>query len=185
VIKKSDLKNLGRRRRKAPETGLSHAIQMCLATNGVMFERIQTGAHQVLDPNTGKLYWIRCADEGCPDLWTEYGFLEVKRPGERLSPKQRQWHAKAKARGVVAAVVRSAFEAQCFVTAQRRARSDLLASLRAPFRPPPLPEAGAHEAARAAVQAMSAAEKRQTLIDSGIIDTRGRLTKHYGGPSDS
>jgi hypothetical protein len=110
---------LGRRRRKAPETDLSHAIQMCLAAHGVMHERIQTGSHQVRNPKSGKLYWIRCASDGTPDLWSELGFLEVKRPREYLNPEQRAWHAKAKQRGVAVHVVHSVTEVQALITACR------------------------------------------------------------------
>lgn len=35
-------------------------------------------------------------EPGMPDLWTPYGWLEVKLPGESLSPKQVEWHAKAR-----------------------------------------------------------------------------------------
>lgn len=47
------------------------------------------------------------------------------------------------------------------------------------FRPPPLPEAPAHEAARERVANMTAEQARKTFVDSGIIDASGKLTKPY------
>jgi hypothetical protein len=44
---------------------------------------------------------------------------------------------------------------------------------------PPLPEAAVHEAAREALRNMTKEQKRQALIDAGIIDTDGKLTEQY------
>jgi hypothetical protein len=55
--------------------------------------------------------------EGMPDLfashaaWGVFAWLEVKRPGERLSTVQRRWHEQAHAAGVHVLVVTSAADA--------------------------------------------------------------------------
>jgi hypothetical protein len=45
----------------------------------------------------------------------------------------------------------------------------------------PLPEAHAHEAARARFRALTLEQKRQTFIDAGIYFQDGRLRPEYGG----
>lgn len=50
-------------------------------------------------------------EDGVPDIWTEYGWIEVKLPGEDLSPDQVAWHDKARRRGVNAGVARSGADA--------------------------------------------------------------------------
>jgi len=44
---------------------------------------------------------------------------------------------------------------------------------------PPLPEAEAHERARAKIRAMTPKQKRATLIKAGIYTEDGELTEHY------
>jgi len=50
-------------------------------------------------------------EDGIPDLWTEYGWIEVKLPGEELRPAQAEWHAKARRRGVNVGVAESGAQA--------------------------------------------------------------------------
>lgn len=87
------------------ETSISRAIQQCLKANGVLFERVQSGMLQAT--YKGRTRWIHCASEGCPDLWTELGWLEIKTPTGRLSPEQKAWHERARKRRVRVHVVRS------------------------------------------------------------------------------
>ena len=47
------------------------------------------------------------------------------------------------------------------------------------FRPPPLPEAEAHDRARARVERMSPEEALETFVKSGIVAKSGKLTKNY------
>lgn len=60
-------------------------------------------------------------EPGMPDLWTPYGWLEVKLPGEALSPKQIAWHEKAKRHGVRVWTVDTEREAVSVVLSWRAA----------------------------------------------------------------
>jgi hypothetical protein len=50
--------------------------------------------------------------------------------------------------------------------------------------PPPLPEAGAHEDARASLRRMTLTEQRAALVSAGIYEQDGTLTANYRGGSD-
>jgi hypothetical protein len=54
---------------------------------------------------------VNCGEPGMPDLWTEYGWLEVKLPGGELDPDQVAWHERAASRGVLARKVDSVSKA--------------------------------------------------------------------------
>ncbi len=63
-------------------------------------------------------------ESGMPDLCLpELGWLEVKLPGEELSPKQVAWHEKAKRHGVRVAVVDSVWAAVSTRGRWRRAQA--------------------------------------------------------------
>lgn len=68
----------------------------------------------------------RTGERGMPDLWTPYGWLEVKLPGRDLDPDQVEWHRKAKEHGVNVAVVRSPAEACQVVHGWKMALKDNL-----------------------------------------------------------
>lgn len=96
------------------ETDLSRAIQDALALAGVVVARTQAGRVRARGG------WVHLAPEGWPDLTgylPPHGrmlALEVKRPGEKPSPAQVEWRAKALTAGVLAAVVHSPQEALDF-----------------------------------------------------------------------
>ena len=96
------------------ETDLSRSIRKALTAAGIMVERIQSG----VIPARGRR--IHCASIGTPDLWAQYGFLEVKLPGENPTAEQLEWHARARRAGVRVAVVHSESEALETVLAWRR-----------------------------------------------------------------
>lgn len=50
---------------------------------------------------------VNCGEPGMPDLWTEYGWLEVKLPDGVLEDDQKTWHAKAARHHINVEVVRS------------------------------------------------------------------------------
>lgn len=50
-------------------------------------------------------------EDGTPDIWTEYGWMEVKVPGKPLREDQREWHARANRRGIRVGVVESLADA--------------------------------------------------------------------------
>lgn len=99
------------KRPRTNETALSKSIRSALERLGHWVERIQSG--QVPALYGGKVRYIHCASSGTPDLHVvDRGiWLEVKTPGARLRPQQVDWHARAKARGVKVATVRSVAEA--------------------------------------------------------------------------
>lgn len=53
---------------------------------------------------------VNCGEPGMPDLWTEYGWLEVKLPGGELDSDQVAWSLKAQLRGINVAKVTSIAE---------------------------------------------------------------------------
>jgi len=65
-------------------------------------------------------------EDGSPDIWTELGWMEVKRPGEGLDPDQEEWHAKAEARGVRSGVVHSETEALALAAVWRTLQQEPL-----------------------------------------------------------
>ncbi len=67
---------------------------------------------------------IRTGEPGMPDLWTEYGWLEVKLPGNGLDPDQVTWHQKANSRGVGAAMTTSVSESIAIIRRWRNERHD-------------------------------------------------------------
>lgn len=69
---------------------------------------------------------IKFGDEGFPDVlaWPGKGVtlaIEVKRPGERLSPAQNEWALLLKARGIHHMVARSVEEVVVRINAMREA----------------------------------------------------------------
>jgi hypothetical protein len=91
--------------RSSEETKLSKRIRDALDKKGVWWIRIQSG--KIPMRHKGFMW---CAENGTPDLWTKWGFLEVK-DLSKLSDEQLAWHAKAKREGVNVTVVHSPSEA--------------------------------------------------------------------------
>lgn len=86
------------------ETDLQRSIKEALEGMGVWVIRTAVRKKRSkLGVNTG--------EDGMPDLWTEYGWIEVKLPGETLDPDQVIWHRKAEKRGVNAGVAMSVGQA--------------------------------------------------------------------------
>ncbi len=75
------------------ETDLQRSIKEALEGMGVWVMRMGVNVKR------GRAGTIS-GEPGCPDLWTEYGWLEVKLPGENLRPEQVDWHKKAKRKGL-------------------------------------------------------------------------------------
>ena len=69
--------------------------------------------------NAGVRGGVRMAPAGTPDICVVNppGWLEVKRPGEKLRAEQRAWHEKARRRGVRVATVTSRQQAVTLVKA--------------------------------------------------------------------
>lgn len=78
--------------------------------------RIGAWAYRV---NAGSRGGVRMAPAGTPDICVidPPGWLEVKRPGEKLSPDQKVWHDKARRRGIRVATVTNKEQALVLVTA--------------------------------------------------------------------
>lgn len=88
-----------------PETQLQTAIVAALRQMGIWVIVMNVTKRR------GKR-GVNCGEPGMPDLWTEYGWLEVKLPGDGVvSADQRAWHDKARRRGVRAAIVDSVGQA--------------------------------------------------------------------------
>lgn len=99
------------------EADVSAEIQEALDAIGVMVERVQCGAHRVRGG------YLHCAKAGTPDLWTEFGWLEVKRDGKaKCRASQELWHARAHRHGVRVAVVSSVAEALAVVREWRKSK---------------------------------------------------------------
>lgn len=62
-------------------------------------------------------------EPGMPDLWTPWGWIEVKLPGEPLRPEQVEWHAKARRHDVNVGVATSAREAIDLVRGWQKAKA--------------------------------------------------------------
>ena len=100
------------------ETEIQRAIVVALEAIGVWV--IRTGVSR----KRGKR-GTQSGEPGFPDLYLPgLGHLEVKRPGEALSPEQITWHARAKAVGVRVRTVDSAGEAERVVMAWRDGRGE-------------------------------------------------------------
>ncbi|HEU4544434.1 MAG TPA: VRR-NUC domain-containing protein [Jiangellaceae bacterium] len=86
----------------ASEAALQRAVVKILESLGIWV--IRTG----VSVKRGKR-GTQSGEPGMPDLWTPLGWIEVKLPGEKLSPDQEAWHNKARKHGhsVRVAVVRS------------------------------------------------------------------------------
>lgn len=87
-----------------------------LESHGFRVERINCGRSRGF--NGGILHH---ASDGTPDtliVWP-YGWVEFKRPGEKLSPAQEEWHAWADATGVPHTVSHSPEEALEFALSLR------------------------------------------------------------------
>jgi hypothetical protein len=99
------------------ETQVKREITSTLERFGVWVERIHTG----MVPVGGR--WIHGARTGTPDIVVidPAGWLEVKRPGEEPSPKQVDWHAKARKAGHRVETVHNAREALWVVMQWRKA----------------------------------------------------------------
>lgn len=81
-----------------PETTLQTAIAEALRSLGVWVMVMNVTKRR------GKRRGVNCGEPGMPDLWTEYGWGEVKLPGNDLDPDQVAWHERAKKRGVAVAL---------------------------------------------------------------------------------
>jgi hypothetical protein len=94
------------------ETALSKSIRKGLTQLGIWVVRVQSGIIEA-KPYKGKKRFIHCAEPGTPDLLCPSLalWLEIKTPKGRLSPVQKQWHARAQREGVRVAVVHSLAEA--------------------------------------------------------------------------
>lgn len=101
------------------ETDLQRSIKQALELMGVWVMRIGVNVKR------GRAGTIS-AEPGCPDLWTEYGWLEVKLPGEPLLPDQVDWHKKARRKGLNVETVRSVAQA---VDAVQSWRKDVLSHI--------------------------------------------------------
>ncbi len=95
------------------ETDLQRAILTALSQLGVWAIRIgSVGRRSTRGANSG--------EPGIPDIWTPYGWLEVKVGAGVLSPEQKAWHTKAERNGVNVYTVRSVAQAiDCLKTWQR------------------------------------------------------------------
>lgn len=93
-----------------PETALQSAIVKALRQMGVWVIVMNVTKRR------GKR-GVNCGENGMPDLWTDFGWLEVKLPGEKLEHDQRVWHAKAKGRGIRVAMVDSIGDAVAVIKA--------------------------------------------------------------------
>jgi hypothetical protein len=84
-----------------PETALVRSIVQVLTTCGFWVIRLNvTGRRGERTSATG--------EPGLPDLYLpSLGHIEVKRPGQNLSPAQVAWHAKAAKHGLRVRVVSS------------------------------------------------------------------------------
>lgn len=91
--------------RSSQETKLSKEIRDAFKVIGLMHERVQCG---IIPLRHGG--YLHLASNGCPDIWTKLGFVEVKDQTD-LSPEQVAWHEKARNNGVRVAVARSKDEA--------------------------------------------------------------------------
>lgn len=93
------------------ETQLSKSIRGALEAAGVWNQRVNSG--KLLASSGGRSYMVQLAPKGTPDILvlSPYGWLEVKRPGEKLSADQVAWHARAERERVRSAVVHSIEEA--------------------------------------------------------------------------
>lgn len=104
-----------RRMKRAPlplESSIQSSILEALTASGYWAWRVNSGA-TVVGEGTGQRMF-RGAPPGTPDIRIEApvaGYLEVKRPGEKLSKTQRAWHERAAKHGVRVAIVHSASEA--------------------------------------------------------------------------
>ena len=70
---------------------------------------------------------IRTGEPGMPDLWTEYGWLEVKLPGNGLDPDQVTWHRKAERHAINVAMTTSVTESVAILRrwqSERRGRAE-------------------------------------------------------------
>jgi hypothetical protein len=96
------------------ETDLQRAIKEALEGMGVWVMRMGVNVKR-------SRFGTISGEPGCPDLWTEYGWLEVKLPGEVLSPDQVDWHKKAKRHGLNVETVYSVGQAVDEIQHWRRA----------------------------------------------------------------
>jgi len=106
--------------RSSEETKLSKAIRETLTLMGIWWIRLQSGKISLRHGG-----FMRLCENGCPDVWTPYGFLEVKDLAQ-LSADQRAWHSKAKSHNVNVAVVRSPKEALDTVLKWKREKETIM-----------------------------------------------------------
>lgn len=100
------------------ETELSKAIKDALEEFGFMVERVPAGQYKGAGGHR-----VHVASKGFPDLVVVgLGFIEVKRPGGKLSPAQVEWHEKALRRGARVATVTSWADAVAVCMAWRGGR---------------------------------------------------------------
>jgi len=103
------------------ESDIQREILQFLSLSGVPALRVNSGRAWV-----GSGRRIKFGDEGFPDLlaWPGRGItlaIEVKRPGERLSPAQAEWAVLLKCKGIHHMVARSVEEVVVRVNAMREA----------------------------------------------------------------
>jgi len=103
------------------EADIQREILQFLSLSGVPALRVNSGRAWV-----GSGRRIKFGDEGFPDLlaWPGRGItlaIEVKRPGERLSPAQAEWALLLKMQGIHHMVARSVEEVVVRVNAMREA----------------------------------------------------------------
>ncbi len=96
------------------ETDISRCIQDALAKAGVLVVRVHSGKVKV------KGGWMQLARKGTPDLWTEWGWIEVKKPGKVRSPEQVKWAEDATAKGINVGVTDSVLGAFELVNGWRK-----------------------------------------------------------------
>lgn len=94
--------------RSRTETQLSRRIGKALDKLGIKNIRVQSGTL----PMGGGARFVHCAEPGTPDrVLPGLGWIEVKKPGETLSPEQLRWAAWARRNGVNFAVCETVAEA--------------------------------------------------------------------------
>ena len=103
------------------ESDIQREILQFLSFSGVPALRVNSGRVWV-----GQRRILKFGDEGFPDLlaWPGKGItlaIEVKRPGERLSPAQAEWALLLKTKGIHYMVARSVEEVVVRINAIREA----------------------------------------------------------------
>jgi len=103
------------------EADIQRQILQFMSLSGIPALRVNSGRAWF-----GHKRLVRFGDEGFPDIlaWPGKGItmaIEVKRPGERLSPEQAEWALLLKTKGIHHMVARSVDEVVVRITAMREA----------------------------------------------------------------